>query len=303
MPGPQSVHRTQSPTTIQPPTVEAPPSHEPKPPSAGQIHDDASSAIHQMQGSTAIRGARGLSMTQAVAALVHTYEDGGVHAVNGALRENPALVAALGGRSREQVESALGDHLGTFETSSVMGAIQSEVTATLRRSIVDGARDRLGQHLQRIGQQRGAIAGELEKLGSPPSDPDRAAELEEGLAVLDEVRDNLSELQTRFQGQAWEVGDFEQLARRSSLRMGMGAGTHDSFVLEAIEERSGAAETHTHHASIAAELAVELPHVLHGSVLAAGTLSAGLLVGTIIHHAAEEHRHEFLEAAHTLGIR
>jgi len=307
MPGTQSAQRARSLKTVQPPSVETAPTRQPPPPSAGQVRDDASSAIHQLQGSAAVRGNRGIGMHQAVDALAAAYDEGGIHAVNGALRESPALVAALGGRSREAVEAALDsdERLSAFESSSVMGAIQTEVTATLRRGIAAGARDRLGQQMQRIGRERNALAGELEKLGAPPSDPARAADLEEGIALLDQVRDNITELQTRFQGQAWEVGDFERTARRASMRMGMGAGTHDSFALEALGERSGEAEAHAHHAAVAGELAMELPHVAHAGLLSLpmGLLVGGLAVGHFIHKAAEEHRHEFLEAAHTLGVR
>ncbi len=303
MPGPQTVHRTQTPTPIQPSTVEAPPSHEAPPPSAGQIRDDASSAIHEMQGSTAIRGTRGMSMQQAVDTLSATYAEGGIHAVNGALRANPGLVTALGGQSTERVEGALEERLSSFETSAVMGAIQTEVTATLRRAVVGAAQGRIGQQLERVGRTRGAMAGELEKLGTPPSDPTRAAELGAGMAVLDEVASNLTELQTRFQGQAWDPGDFEQTARRASLQMGMGTGPYGTFVAEALVEREGRTDEAVHNASIVAEVASELPHVLHGSGLALGMLGAGLYIGHEIHHAAHERRQEFIEAVHVLGVR
>lgn len=303
MPGTQSVNRTQTPTAIQPPSVEMAPTPEAKTPSVGQIRDDASSAIHRMQQSASVRGSRGMSMPQAVSTLAAAYDEGGIHAVNGALRENPSLVSALGGRSREQVENALEERLGGFETSSVMGAIQSEVTATLRRGVIGAARDRLGQTIQRVGRERSAMAGELDKLGAPPADPVRAAELEQGIATLDQVRDNLSELQTRFQGQAWDPGDFEQTARRASMRLGMGTGPHGTFVAEALRERAGDVEMDVHNTLSLAEIGAELPHILHGSGLALGVLAAGLYVGVEIHHAAEERRNEFIEAVHALGVR
>ncbi len=83
----------------------------------------------------------------------------------------------------------------------------------------------------------------------------------------------------------------------------MGTGPHGTFVAEALRERAGDLEMDVHNALSLAEIGAELPHILHGSGLALGVLAAGLYVGVEIHHAAEERRHEFIEAVHTLGVR
>ena len=321
MPPPGSVQRPNAPNTIhQPRAVEAPPSEAPPPPSAGQVRDEGTSAVERLQARSRVRGSRGMTMRQAVATLAAAYEsDLGIHAVNDALRENPALVRALGGQSREQVEFVLDQCLGSWGASAVMGAIQSEVTATLRRSVGAAANERIHQQKQRIGERRGALAAELERLGAPPSNPARAAELQDAVVVLDQILGNLDDLQSRLLGQTWEVGDFEQTARRLAFRMGMGTAPYGTFVQEAVSERSFDADNLTKYVTTALEIALEGSHIAHGVASAIATrslagiastvglpallLGGGLLAGFAIHGAASERHEAFIKSVHALGIR
>lgn len=294
--------RKNTPQTIQSHGTTPPPQTSPQP-SAASVADDAAGRINELRGSRRVRGGR-ISQEQAVSMLARTYERAGISGVNELLLASPRLVASLGGSSREELESALAEQVGSWDAGSVAESIQEQVTLDLREGIRQTAQRRIAGTIDQISTARDRLAGELEALGTPPRDVQRATELEFLIQQADNSIAGYRALSARFDGQAWEVGDFPRTTVRLATRAGMGDLMEGTFAGEALQDTSGVPEAIAAKGAKIAEFVVEAPHIAHAFAhegaamggLALGTFAAGIAVGFMIHHAAEENREAFIAA-------
>ncbi|MFT5355358.1 MAG: hypothetical protein ACI9KE_002577, partial [Polyangiales bacterium] len=122
--------------------------------------------------------------------------------------------------------------------------------------------------------------------------------------------DGLYGLSNRFEGQAWELGDFPDSASAALGRLRLRAnGGEQSLANSACLATSGTAEGIATTVIDVVHVAVEAHHISHiaahglGAVsLSVATLGAGLALGMVIHHGAEEVRNEAINLGHSLGI-
>ena len=128
--------------------------------------------------------------------------------------------------------------------------------------------------------------------------------------------DGYRALLSQFQGQTWSPGDVDETTRRLAFDEGMGAGAAGTFMAETLSHRSHVPADQVHRALEVAEgveiahTAVHLSHAMHGGAGAAAGVALPLVVAVggfylarEIHHAVEERREAFQQAAHTVGIR
>jgi len=288
--------------TVRPNDATPPPQSAP-PPSAASVADDAAARINELRGNLRVRGGR-ISQEQAVNMLANTHERAGISGVNQLLLASPRLVASLGGSSREELEAALAEEVGSWDAGSVAESIREQVTLNLREGIRQTAQRRIAGTVDQLSTARDRLASELDALGTPPRDVQRATELEFLIQQTDNSIAGYQALSARFDGQAWEVGDFPRTTIRLATRAGMGDLMEGTFAGEALHDTSGTPEEIAAMGAKIAELVVEVPHIAHafahegaavGSV-GVGTLAAGIVVGVMIHHAAEENREAFIAA-------
>ena len=279
------------------------------------------SAISDISAARTNTRPRTPSWNRAADLVARTYEEGGSTAVHALLRRNPDMMRTLATGPADAIEDRMQEVAGRFDGANALEAVETFVSSAVRDGVATSAQRTIRGAIRGVEAQRTDILSNLERYQNAPANShERQALAALGLnarstaadvnRAADTTIDGLEGLHDRFEGQAWEVGDFPRTARATTGRMRLRAHMADTTLADrAVSETSGTAEAIAAgvldftHVGVDGYLIATSEHVVAGMVaIELGVLAAGLALGMVIHHGAEEVRNEAIELAHSLGI-
>ncbi len=326
---PTPIRNTSTQPTFDPASAPTAPPSSPESESPETVREAATDQVHAGRAGGAGRAGRPTRTPAARlgTAVANVYERGGIHAVSGFLETHPEVVAGLAGSSRDQVEAQLERSIGG-SAGAVMEELQDHVDAHLRQMVIGEVRSNVNERLSLLGRVGHDLEQNLDAYRDAPADSPKgrvaaafgvrgdAGDVGRIREHVQDASDGYRALLSQFQGQTWSPGDFDQTTRRLAFDAGMGAGAAGTFMAETLSHRSHVPADQVHAALEVAEGleiahgAVHLAHAMHGGAAAAAGVALPLVVAVggfflarEIHHAVEERREAFQQAAHTVGIR
>ncbi|MFK8003085.1 MAG: hypothetical protein AB8H86_26180 [Polyangiales bacterium] len=290
------------------------------PSSPAQTRDSAISDISAARTNT--RPRRTPSWTRAADLVARTYEErGGSHGVHELLRSNPDVMRAIATGPAEAIEDRMQEVAGSFDGANALESVQTFVSSAVRDGVATSAQRTIRGAIGQVEAQRTDILSNLERYQNAPAGSRESQTLAalnlsatsteaEVNRAFDTSVEGLEGLLERFEGLAWEVGDFPTTARATTGRMRLRAHIADTTLADrAVRETSGTAEDVVTRLVDTAHVVGEARHLVHAAsggagavLLPAAVLAGGLALGMAIHHGAEEIRNEAIDLAHSLGI-
>ncbi|MEM7604363.1 MAG: hypothetical protein AAF411_03330 [Myxococcota bacterium] len=251
--------------------------------------------------------------------VARTYEQGGRAAVRSLLQRQPSLIERLAAAPREQALETMRDAAGYFDGGNALDTAAESIEGRLRQHVMNRANQVLNRAVRDLGRAEALLRTNPEALLSAPEgsamarvrDSFQLSAPVDAAAAAERLRNSTAELrdlQSRFQGQTWEVGDFPVSARMAMESIGQRSLDRATIGGEIAARESGE-DMHMVHWALdgvhALVSAGEIVHAGRGAVFAAETLGvflAGFAVAGEIHHAVVERREGFEALGREAGL-